>query len=609
MEMNVYKSSSSPEAHQDPPKPPRPARKKSPGGWRAIKYILGNESFEKLASMSLIANMTVYLTTKYNLSGIFMVNVVNIWNGSSNVASLAGAFVSDTYLGRFRTLLYGCFSSLLGMGTIALTASIHQLRPSHGCDGQSQDCPQPNSWQLAILFMGLGLLSIGAGGIRPCNIAFGADQFDTRTAKGRAQLESFFNWWYFSFTVALIIALTGVVYIQTNISWAVGFAIPTACLAFSITIFLLGQHAYIYMKPQGSIFSDVAKVIIAACRKSRVRVAPDSEPNFYDPPLVDNGCERQVVIKYPHTNRFKFLDRAAIITNPNQELDDLCKPKSGWRLCSLQQVEQLKFLVAILPVWVTAIGTFITMDQMNTFGVLQALQMDRSIGPKFHFPPGWMNITSMLALATWIFTYERIYLPLAKKFNRSSSTDLRFTMQQRINTGIVLSILTMLVSGIVEEHRRKSALKHGSYISPTSFALLLPQYFLTGLTESFSAVAIMEFFTMQMPESMRTVAGAIFFLSLSVSNYLGSFIVNMIHKATEGKSPWVGGHDLNENKLDCYYYIIAGLGALNLVYFNLFARHYVLVGKKPGHDSGKGEVQLENPNPIARDSSNDENKV
>lgn len=63
--------------------------------------------------MSLIANMTVYLTTKYNLSGIFMVNVVNIWNGSSNVASLAGAFVSDTYLGRFRTLLFGCFSSLL----------------------------------------------------------------------------------------------------------------------------------------------------------------------------------------------------------------------------------------------------------------------------------------------------------------------------------------------------------------------------------------------------------------------------------------------------------------------------------------------------------------
>lgn len=493
------------------------------------------------------------------------------------------------------------------MGTVALTASIHQLRPSHGCDGQSQDCPQPKTWQLAILFMGLGLLSIGAGGIRPCNIAFGADQFDTRTTKGRAQLESFFNWWYFSFTIALIIALTAVVYVQTNISWAVGFAIPTICLALSITIFLVGRHAYIYLKPQGSIFSDVAKVITAACRKCRVRVGPDSEPTFYDPPLVDNGSEIHVVIKYPHTKRFKFLDSAALITDPNEELDNLGKPKSVWRLCSLQQVEQLKFLVAILPVWVTAIGIFITMDQMNTFGVLQALQMDKSIGPKFQFPPGWMSIASMLALATWIFTYEIIYLPLAKKFSTSPSTDHRFTMQQRINTGIVLSIVTMLVSGIVEEHRRTSALKHGSFVSPTSFALLLPQFFLTGLTESFSAVAIMEFFTMQMPESMRTVSGAIFFLSLSVSNYIGSFIVNMVHKATEtsGKSPWVGGHDLNKNKLDCYYYIIAGLGAVNLVYFNLFARRYVLVSKKPGSHNGNTEVQLEHQNPIARDCSKD----
>ncbi|KAL6181569.1 hypothetical protein ACLB2K_048223 [Fragaria x ananassa] len=111
MKMNAYSSSSSSSSPPEAQVPPEP--KKSPGGWRAIKYILGNESFEKLASMSLIANMSVYLTTKYNLGGLFMVNVVNIWNGSSNVAALAGAFVSDTYLGRFRTLLCGSISSLL----------------------------------------------------------------------------------------------------------------------------------------------------------------------------------------------------------------------------------------------------------------------------------------------------------------------------------------------------------------------------------------------------------------------------------------------------------------------------------------------------------------
>ncbi|KAH1123351.1 hypothetical protein J1N35_006511 [Gossypium stocksii] len=46
-----------------------PSSKKQPGGWRAVKYILANETFEKLASMSLVANMTVYLKTKYNMEG------------------------------------------------------------------------------------------------------------------------------------------------------------------------------------------------------------------------------------------------------------------------------------------------------------------------------------------------------------------------------------------------------------------------------------------------------------------------------------------------------------------------------------------------------------
>ncbi|XVF55183.1 hypothetical protein PTKIN_Ptkin06aG0016400 [Pterospermum kingtungense] len=78
---------------------------KAPGGWRAVKYILANETFQKLASMSLIANMTVYLKTKYNMDGILVVNVINSWSGCSNITSIAGALVSDAFLGRFHTLL------------------------------------------------------------------------------------------------------------------------------------------------------------------------------------------------------------------------------------------------------------------------------------------------------------------------------------------------------------------------------------------------------------------------------------------------------------------------------------------------------------------------
>ena len=173
-----------------------------------------------------------------------------------------------------------------------------------------------------------------------------------------------------------------------------------------------------------------------------------------------------------------------------------------------------------------------------------------------------------------------------------------------------MSILCMLVAGIVEKKRRDSALKHGSFTSPTSFALLLPQYVLSGMTEAFAAVAIMEFLTKQMPESMRTTAGAVFFLSLSIASYIGALIVNIIHKATKktDQLSWLGGHDLNKNRLDYYYYLVAALEVLNFVYFNFFASHFVL-----STSAGCEKRQLENsiachPRTLSQCEPNEEEK-
>ncbi|KAL3617965.1 hypothetical protein CASFOL_038286 [Castilleja foliolosa] len=546
---------------------PSKSQSRKPGGWRAIAYILGNESFEKLASMSLIANITVYLRTKYNLSGIVLVNVVTIWSGTSNVAAIFGAIVSDAFLGRFLTLLIGTIFALTGMAAMTLTAAIPHLRPPE-CQEQLI-CIEPHNWQLAILFASLGIIAIGAGGIRPCNIAFGADQFDTNTQKGRTQLESFFNWWYFSFTIALVIALTGVIYIQTDISWVIGYAIPTACLALSITIFLIGRSTYVYKIPRGSVFIDMAKVIVASIKKRRVNLKSGDDLVYYDPP-GDLEWENR---KMSRIDRFRFLDRAAVIANPS-ELDSFGLPVSSWRLCSVEQVENLKCLIGIIPVWISGIWCFLVMDQQSTFGILQAIQMDRKIGRDFMIPPGWMGISSMIALSIWILIYERIYIPIAKRvFKR----DFRMNMRIRISIGIVISIVCMVVAGCIERKRRALALGQGSFVSSLHVLVLLPQFALSGLTEAFAAVALMEFFTRQLPESMRSIAGAVFFISLSAASYLSSVIVNVMHSVTGGggKTPWIGGHDLNDNKLDNYYYIVAVLGAINFVYFTFFASKYV----------------------------------
>ncbi|XP_016438483.1 protein NRT1/ PTR FAMILY 2.8-like isoform X2 [Nicotiana tabacum] len=558
---------SPPEESNIAPIVPRSTRKK--GGWTAIAFILGNESFEKLASVSLISNMTTYLRTKYNMGGVFLVNVVSIWSGCSNITPLAGAFLADAHLGRFLTLLFGSLASFLGMGMVTLTAGVDELRPPN-CQGLAT-CSDPQKWQLAFLFAGLGFMAIGSGGIRACNIAFGADQFDTNTEKGRSQLKSFFNWWYFSFTIALIIALTVVIYIQTNISWFIGFLIPTCCLALSIMIFLIGRNTYIRLKPQGCVFIDMAKVINAACRKRHVRIVPSGN-SLYEP-VPKETAENQISV-LRHTDRFKCLDKAAVVVDSSTELNAEGVAKDSWRLCNVEQVERLKCVVGIIPVWVAGITCFITMEQMNTFGVLQVIQSDTRVG-NFNIPPGWMGLASMIALAIWIFIYECVYVPNASKISKKEA---RLSLQIRVKIGIFMSILCLAVAAFVETRRRDLALKEGTFISPLGIAIFLPQFILSGLTEAFAAVSVMEFLNNQVPETMRSVAGAIFFLSLSIASYLNTLIVNIVEMLSglHGRKPWLGGHDLNQNKLERFYILIAGLGVLNFIYFHFYASRYIL---------------------------------
>lgn len=69
-------------------------------------YILfaGNETFERLASIGLIANFMQFLLQVFHLDQVSASNVLNIWSGVTNFIPLIGAFISDVYIGRFWTI-------------------------------------------------------------------------------------------------------------------------------------------------------------------------------------------------------------------------------------------------------------------------------------------------------------------------------------------------------------------------------------------------------------------------------------------------------------------------------------------------------------------------
>jgi peptide/histidine transporter 3/4 len=111
--------------------------------------------------------------------------------------------------------------------TVTSTAWVPYLHPQK-CEpeGKQQsygNCESPTSMQLGVLLLGLGFLSIGTGGIRPCSIPFGVDQFDPTTEEGIKGISSYYNWYYTTFTVVMLITLTAVVYVQDSVSWVLEY--------------------------------------------------------------------------------------------------------------------------------------------------------------------------------------------------------------------------------------------------------------------------------------------------------------------------------------------------------------------------------------------------
>nr|DAD34781.1 TPA_asm: hypothetical protein HUJ06_005421 [Nelumbo nucifera] len=547
-------------------------------------FYAGNETFEKLGTIGTLSNLMVYLTTVFHLKKVSAATLISVFNGTTNLATLIGAFLSDSYFGRYKTLGFASIASLLGLLVIVLTAAISKLHPPHCRAEETGNCTGPTGGQMVFLLSGFGLLVIGAGGIRPCNLAFGADQFNPNTESGKRGINSFFNWYYFTFTFAVMVSLTFIVYVQSNVSWSIGFGIPTVLMFLSCALFFLGSRIYVKVNPDGNPFSSVVQVIVAATKKRRLKLPENPSLSLFNH-LPANSLTSNL----PYTKQFRFLDKAAIKT-----VDDEVNPDGSavdpWRLCRMQQVEEVKCLVRVIPIWVSGILYYAAIVQQHTYVIFQALQSDRRLpGSNFRVPAASYIVFAMLSLTLWLPIYDRIIVPVLRRFTGKEGG---ITLLQRMGIGMALSVLTMVVSALVEERRRSAALTRptlgtapgGGAISSMSGLWLVPQLTLAGLSEAFDSIGQIEFYYKQFPENMRSIAGSMFFCVMAMSSYLNGFLVSVVHKTTAGAATgnWLP-EDLNKGRLDYFYYMIAALGTLNFGYFLLCARWYRYkgTGEKP----------------------------
>lgn len=201
--------------------------------------------------------------------------------------------------------------------------------------------------------------------------------------------------------------------------------------------------------------------------------------------------------------------------------------------------------------------------------------MDRHLTPKFQIPAGSLSVISMITVGLFLPVYDRILVPHIRKVTRVEGG---ITLLQRMGIGIVFSIMSMVVAGLVERMRRAAALDaHAAPggIAPLSVFWLAPQLILMGFAEAFNIIGQIEFYNKEFPENMSSLANSLFSCTMAGASYLSALLVNVVHKTTakHGRPDWLTS-DLNEGRLENLYFMIAGLGVLNMVYFVWVARGY-----------------------------------
>ncbi|XP_021727945.1 protein NRT1/ PTR FAMILY 8.3-like isoform X2 [Chenopodium quinoa] len=453
-----------------------------------------------------------------------------------------------------------------GMCTLVLSASVPAFKPAD-CVGLI--CPSASPAQNGVFFVGLYLIALGTGGIKPCVSSFGADQFDDTDPSERVKKGSFFNWFYFFINIGSLVSSTLIVWIQENVGWDIGFGIPALFMGVAIASFFSGTSLYRFQRPGGTPLTRMCQVVVASLHKRELEVPQDSALLYETPDKLSAiGGSR----KLEHTQDMKCLDKAAVLSDSDVQSEE---SYDQWRLCTVTQVEELKLLIRMFPIWATGIVFSAVYAQMATLFIEQGMVMDRGIGT-FTIPAASLSTFDVISVIFWVPVYDKFLIPGVRKL---TGNEKGFSNLQRMGIGLFISILAMVSAALVEIKHLQLAEELGLVNEhvpvPLSIFWQIPQFFLVGAAEVFTFIGQLEFFNDQSPDAMRSLCSALSLLTTSLGNYLSSLILMIVTVITtaDGKPGWIPDN-LNKGRLYNFFWLLAGLSFLNLLVYVLCAMKY-----------------------------------
>ncbi|CAN6273321.1 unnamed protein product [Urochloa humidicola] len=525
----------------------RPAVRSSSGGWLSAAMILVVELNERLTTLGVAVNLVPYLTGTMHLGSAASANAVTNFLGASFMLCLLGGFVADTYLGRYLTIAISTAVQAAGMAILTVSTAAPGLRPPPGA------LPATGT-QVGVLYLGLYMTALGTGGLKSSVSGFGSDQFDDAGDPAeRRRMARFFGWFFFLISLGSLLAVTVLVYVQDRLGRPWGYGACVAAIVGGLVVFLAGTARYRFKKLVGSPLAQIAAVTMAAWRNRALPLPPDPA-DLYD---VDHakaaGEDVKGKQKLPRTKQCRFLERAAIVS-------------SSSAACTLTDVEEVKQVVRMLPIWATTIPFWTIYAQMTTFSVAQADVMNRHLPSNFQIPAGSLTVFLVASILVSVPVYDRLLVPLARRFTGNPHG---LSPLQRIAVGLLLSALALVTAALVERHRRDNDSLAGA-TTPSSVFLLVPQFFLVGAGEAFTYIGQLDFFLRECPRGMKTMSTGLFLSTLALGCFLSTAIVTAVHATTT----WITD-DLDRGRLDSFYWLLAAIAAANLLAFVAVARGYV----------------------------------
>ncbi|CDP08945.1 unnamed protein product [Coffea canephora] len=526
------------------------------GGWITFPFITATMAGLTLSAAGWVNNLIVYLITEFNVKSIDAAQIFNVVNGCMALFPVLGAVIADSFVGCFSVIWVSSIINLLGIVLFTFTAALSTLRPKPCSD--SSLCEGPSEFQYAILILAMGLGSIGAAGTRFTMGTMGANQLDNPKHQ-----ENFFNWFLFTWNTASIIAATAIVYVQDDVSWAWGFGICVVANVLGLIIFLAGRRFYRNVKPQGSPFKSLACVIIAAISKRKLQLSAKAQ-DYHNEIIGDEG--KQPVAAAP-TESFKFLNRAALVTQSDTE--QYGSIKKSWKLCTVQQVEDLKTLIRIIPLWISGIFLSTPIGIQASLTIVQALTMDRHIGPNFKIPSASIMVFVLISGAVSLPIIDRLLCPIWEKVLRRPLTPL-----QRLGIGHSLTVLSMAISALVEAKRLQITKAHNLQDSPVSVVpmsilWLVPQLIAVGMGEAFHFPGQASLYYQEFPASLKSTSTALVAMLIGIAFYLSSAFIDLFRRMTN----WLPDN-INQGRLDNVYWVLVVIGGVNFVYYLVCASLY-----------------------------------